>query len=286
MAHRLRTKPDRVIAAGLVALALLALGEQAPAAFPVHVSIEAHAGNLEVSVDGQTHSLSSALGGGWQSVMLEQPGPLQREYQLDGSDTTSTADRQPEVIRALLGTPVYALDAFLRDEGSYSRWENLRITDLDSGRALTTGASLPSDFRVEADLRRPESAARLWLVVAPDRREGLELDRDKRNARWLIMRGQGLDTLPRWFFPEQPAPFAAELLWLLGRSAAAAYALALAALALRRLTSKTGGEGEASRMEVDSGVWVERLIGLGALGLWLVSAALVSVREFQQLPHI
>ncbi|MBV8718722.1 MAG: hypothetical protein JOZ65_26960 [Chloroflexi bacterium] len=39
-------------------------------------------------------------------------------------------------------------------------------------------------------------------------------------------------------------------------------------------------------MEVDSGVWVERLIGLGALGLWLVSAALVSVREFQQLPHI
>ena len=100
-----------MIVAGLVALALLALGEAAPAAFPVRVAIEGHAAALQVSVDGQTHSLSSVLGDSWSGVALEQPGPLQREYQIDGTDTTSTTDRQTGVIDALLGTPLYAIDA-------------------------------------------------------------------------------------------------------------------------------------------------------------------------------
>jgi hypothetical protein len=327
LAPRLRTSDarQRVVAAGLVALALLAIGEQAPAAFPVHVSIEAHAANLQVSVDGQVHGLSSALGGGWQAVALEQPGPLQREYQVDGSDTTATNDRRPDVIRPLLGSPLYRIDAFLRDEASYSRWANLRITDFGTGQLLSGGDAfplpstgqlsvfggpLPEDFRLDVELRRPEAPARVWLEAGPDRREGLELDRDRRNARWLIQRGAGTDALPRWFFPEQPAPFAAELLWLLGRSAVAAYALLLAALALGRLTHLRGskfslreekfssgtrsfpsgekvpdGGGPANERGADT-TWPLAAIGAATLGCWLVAAALASVREFQQLPHI
>src|SRR6266853_1320322 len=69
-------------------------GEAAPAAFPVLVSIEGHDAALTVSVEGQSHTLSSVIGPGFRGISLEQPGSLEREYQIDGSDTTSTADRQ------------------------------------------------------------------------------------------------------------------------------------------------------------------------------------------------
>jgi hypothetical protein len=298
----------------LVVLALLALGEQAPGAFPVRVTIEGRQTNLQVSVDGQTHSLSSALGGGWQRLALQEPGPVEREYQVDGSDTTSTNDRSPRFIRSLLDAPLYRLDAFLRDEDSYSRWENLRITDLATGQLLPADAPLPGDFRVEVSLRRPEAPARIWLVgESPDRAEGLELDRDRRNARWLIQRGSGIDALPRWFFPEQPAPFAAELLQLLGRSATAGFALLLAALGLgqvmRRVRARTRPEAsggfEAARLSSVShrdpeanlstvsyrgpeaaNLPSELLLFVVPLALWLVAAALIATREYHQLPHI
>jgi hypothetical protein len=301
LAPRLRTRPEltrRLIVAGLVALALLALGEQAPAAFPVHVSIEGHGPSLEVSVDGQTYSLSSALGGGFQSIVLDEPGPAQREYQVDGSDTTSTNDRNAQVIAGLQGTSLYRLDAFLRDEGSYSRWEGLRVTDLGIGQPLAPGAPLPSDFRLDVNLRRPEAAARVWLVTSfTDRREGLELDRDKRNARWLIQRGEGVDALPRWFFPEQPAPFAAELMQLLGRSAAAAYVLLLGALALAWLARRLEylvdkkrkffpSPDEELLASDTSTTWTFRIVKGVALAVWLLGAALVSVTVYHQLPHI
>jgi hypothetical protein len=242
-APRLTPKNERqpLIIAGLVALALLGLGEATPGAFPVRVSIEGHGPALQVSVDGQQHAVLSVLGPGWLRVDLQEPGPLEREYQVDGSDTTSTDDRQPRAIADLLGTPLYLFDAWLRDESSYSRWEHVRIVDLATGVAVSGDSALPADFRVEAALRRPEAPARLWLVAADDRREGLELDRDRRNARWLIQRGGGTDMLPRWFFPEQPAPFVAELMHLVGRAAAAGYALALAALVFARFASLASG---------------------------------------------
>jgi len=311
LAPRLKTseRGSRLIVAGLVALALLALGEQAPAAFPVHVTIEAHGAALQVSVDGQSHLLSSQLGGGWRGVALEQPGPAEREYQIDGSDTTATDDRDGAFITGLLSTPLYRVDAWLRDEGSYSRWEHLSVVDLSGGLTSSVAASsgsvgsggsagaggsagsgasgspdgpLPNDFRVEVDLRRPEAPARVWLLGATaDRREGLELDRDRRNARWLIQRGTGLDALPRWFFPEEPMPFVAELLQLMGRTAAAAYALAVLALALGALTRRVNPKGTTSVGETTS-VWV----GVAVLGVWLAASVYVSLRVFQQLPHI
>lgn len=248
----------------------------------MHVTIEAHGAALQVSVDGETHRLSSSLGGGWRGVLLEQPGPVDREYQIDGSDTTSTDDRDAAFITGLLGTPLYAVDAWLRDESSYSRWEHLSILDLTSGAAVDTNGPLPGDFRLDVDLRQPEAAARVWLLgSAENRREGLELDRDRRNARWLIQRGTGVDALPRWFFPEQPMPFVAELLQLVGRGAAIGYALVLVALGLGALTRRISPE-DASARNFTPG----RELTLVVLGVWLVASAYVSVRVFQQLPHI
>ena len=288
LAPRLRTRlePNRpLILAGLIALALLALGEAAPGAFPVSVRIEAHGDLLDVSVDGQTHTLASTIGGNWQGILLDQPGPLNREYQVDGSDTTSTSDRQRPLILKLLDSPLYCFDAWLRDESSYSRWEHARVLDLATGRVVPGSGGLPADFRIEADLRRPEAPARLWLVGADgEKREGLELDRDRRNARWLTVIGGVASPLPRWFFPEQPAPFAAELLQLLGRSAATAYALALAALALGRLTS--GPLERLTNQRGRPGEWLGRAVVVVTLGTWLAAAGYVTVALYHQLPHI
>lgn len=282
-----------------MALALLGLGEAATAAFPVLVTLEGHGAALQITVDGQTHGLSSVLGPGWRGVALEQPGPLEREYQVDGSDTTSTDDRQPDVIAGFLNSPLYRFDAWLRDEGSYSRWDRVALVDLDTGQPVALDATLPNDFRLAAALRRPEAPARLWLLdPTGDRREGLELDRDRRNARWLIERNGSRDALPRWFFPEQPAPFAAEIVHLVGRSAAAAYALMLAALAIARLTRcvatlrQTRGavghddatsEQQGSRLAriAQARVWRDVI-----LATWLLAAALVTTWLYHQLPHI
>ena len=267
-----------VVRAGLLALALLGLGEAAPAAFPVAVTIEARGADLQVSVDGESHAISSTLGGGWQRLILEQPTPLQREYQVDGSDTTATDDRPRSQLPALLDSPLYRFDAWLRDESSYSRWERIRVIDLATGQAVSSDGPLPPNFQVEAVLRRPEAAARLWLVgPGANQREGLELDRDKRNARWLVQRSGATEALPRWFFPEQAAPFAAELVHLVGRAAAAGYALAAAAFAIS--WAIRGRDVDLKRLPRGRAQDV-------LLGGWLVAGALVTTRLYHQLPHI
>ena len=184
----------------------------------------------------------------------------------------------------MVDSPLYRFDAWLRDESSYSRWERTRVIDLSTGLTVPSDARpLPTDFRIEAAVRRPEAPAHLWLNSAtPDRREGLELDRDRRNARWLIERGGGTDALPRWFFPEQPAPFAAGLLNLIGRSAAAGFALVLATWvlahvirAVRRIPTVDLEKALSARIVADV-----------LLVAWLVAAAVVTTRAYHQLPHV
>jgi hypothetical protein len=322
------------------------------------VTIDVDGGNVSVTVDGATHALTSGTGATWRGVLLEQPGPVQREYQVDGSDTTSTNDRQPQVIRDLQDTVLYRVDAWLRDEPSFSRWERLRLLDPTTGQPIPTrvvesdtpaahrtevdfqaapAAAPPPDavrstvlpqavaplgaFRVEAALRRPEAAARLWLLsTQPGQQEGLELDRDRRNARWLILRGSvGEQPLPRWFFPEQPLPFVANLLHLLGRTTAAGFAVALAAYAIglavrsaRRADANTAAGTTAPRpppLSISSGRHANRHAADEkrhadrhtrhklravteirpadiALAGWALLAAAVAARVYHQLPHI
>jgi hypothetical protein len=261
----------------------------------VPVAIDVDGATVTVHVDGAEHRVAAPPGTAWRGVGFEQPGPLVREYQIDGSDTTSTLDRQPRVILRVLDSPLYRLDSWLRDESSFSRWEQLRILDAETGQAVPTPRSEsetlsgartdlyfegepPRALRIEAVLRRPESAARLWLLTS-DGRQGLELDRDRRNARWLIERGVTRDALPRWFFPEQPAPFAAELLLLLGRAAAAGYALALVTIGLGWLLRRVL---PARQVHLSPKLPLAEAI----LAAWLLAAALITTRLYHQLPHI
>ncbi|MDQ3811695.1 MAG: hypothetical protein M3336_15550, partial [Chloroflexota bacterium] len=261
----------------------------------MQVLLDASRASIGVRVDGQAQLVTATVGDGWRSIVFEQPGPLEREYQVDGSASTATDDRRAEVILALLRTPLYRLLAWLRDEDSFSRWERVRIVDVETGQevpgsmeVLDSPRMRVTEFRfqsvrtnvlVSASLRRPEAAARVWLVGAGgDVREGFELDRDRRNARWLIERGGQTEALPRVFFPEQAAPFAASLLHLLGRAAMAGYALLLAATVLGRLP----GARDRPWLEVIT----DRRFGPVALAGWLLAAAVLDLRVYHQLPHI
>lgn len=286
----------------MVALALLALGEGAPSAWPVDVVVEVHGANVVVRVDGAEHAVTAATGSTWRGINLDQPGPLVREYQVDGSDTTSTNDRRIAALEPVLGTPLYAVDAWLRDEGSYSRWERIRLTDLETDRPLvhtSAESGTPfgqrteltfrsSAFRVEVSLRRPEAPAHLWLLSpAPGQQEGLELDRDRRNARWIVQRNGTTEPRPRWFFPEQPMPFLAELLHLVGRSVAAGFALVLAALGSARALRWTG----TPESQLEALPWRGRRpmplrTADVVLAVWLLGAGIITTRLYHQLPHI
>lgn len=284
-----------LVRAGLVCLALLALGEAAPAAFPVRVVLESDGTTLSVQADGGRQTLPLArLAAGPRTIRFQSPGPAQREIQIDGTDTTATADRDAAALQRIQTSPLYRLAAWLRDESSYSRWERIRLRNaegvtLAEGRDAVQRAVLPAAFRLEAALRRPEAPAAIWLdLAAPGASIGFELDRDRRNARWLIQQNGTREAFPRRFFPEQPLPFLANLLNLLGRSAAAAFGLLLAAPLLARL--RPGGFGTA-RPDVpggSSGAMPPPGARGGALLLlcWFLAAAAVSVVLYRQLPHI
>ena len=139
--------------------------------------------NVTAEVNGAEQALSSAVS------TLDIVATLGSQ----GANFNRTAaDRQPTLIGDLLGSPLYRFDAWLRDESSYSRWERPRLVDLATGQAIDLASPLPNDFRLDVALRRPEAAAHVWLLGPTEgRQEGLELDRDRRNARWVIQRESG-----------------------------------------------------------------------------------------------
>src|SRR5262249_5243605 len=120
----------RVLIGVLVALGLLMLGELSLAVVPVHVTIEVRGSDARVSLDGSQHDLRAPDIGPDARVRLEQPGPAAREYQIDGSDTTSRNDRDVAQFLSVSDSLGYRVLAWLRDEGSYSRWEDVRLVDL------------------------------------------------------------------------------------------------------------------------------------------------------------
>lgn len=293
----------RAALAGAIALALLALGEALPAAFPVWVALDVHGDQVVVQADGQAHTVATGAGG-WRAVRFEQPGPQSREYQVDGTDLTFTLDRDVGHILALQGTALYTFDGWLRDEASFSRWERVRLVDPESGAALAQGkdaveaAPLPASFHLEAAVRRMEAPARLWLLRSDDgvARQGVELDRDGRHIRWLTSQADGTSVVASWFFPEDPMPFVADLAQLLGRSAAAAFAMfavvclvASAAASVEELTrglARLAPSGVPRMPHHNPGSEVGRWLPVLALSVWLVAATWVSVRLYGQLPHV
>jgi 4-amino-4-deoxy-L-arabinose transferase-like glycosyltransferase len=280
---------------GVVALALLLVGELAPGRLPVHVGLEVRGSTGQVAMDGGQHDVQVPELPAGARIRFEEPGPVQREYQIDGSDTTARDDRDPDQIRAEQNTPWYRVMSWLRDEASYSRWQDVRLVDLSDGHVIASGrdaveaSPLPNAFGLEADLRRPEAPARIRLEK-PDgsKLAGLSVERESHRALWQV--GDNDTKATAWFFPNEAWPFAAELLELVGRSAAAAMVLlgTMAAIGwvawrVSRRTphplDRTSPRGRGSLPPT----WV--IAGM-VLVVWLTAALFVTVRLYHQLPHI
>jgi hypothetical protein len=269
-----------------VVLALLAFGEAAPAAWPAPLSLDVRPGQVLVTVDGQQHQVDLPAGTRWQSIRFEQPGPFDREYQVDGTDLTFTLDRDAGGIERLQSSPLYRLDAWLRDEPSFSRWEQVRLADPKTGSvvagvAAVEASSSPASFHLDAVVRRLEAPARLWLKEdGSSVEQGVEFDRDGRHVRWLSRDGGAPTVVQSWYFPDQPAPFAADLANLLGRCAAAGYVLVLAALLVGVIYRRVGPRRLPSMATAMPSVALVLLAG------WLAASVWVTVALYHQLPHV
>jgi hypothetical protein len=277
----------RLIAGGVTALVLLILGEVGLAALPVHVSLEIREDGRVTMDEGARAIEVPDLPAGTR-IRFEQPGPAEREYQIDGSDTTARNDRNPAAFRAVQNAPWYRLMAWIRDEGSYSRWQDIELVDLSDDHVIASGidaverATLPAAFRVDASLRRPEAPARIWLLAADDSKvAGLTLDRDAHQATWQIGAD---DTNPAaWFFPNDPWPFAAELIQLVGRSAVAAFVLLGAMALLGSCVSRLARARSAGLSRAFPPVPVAAVL---VLGVWFTAVLWITIRLYHQLPHI
>jgi hypothetical protein len=267
------------------ALVLLLVGELAPGALPEQVRIAVTGNDVLVQMDGVDNKFHLPSGRAYTSIRFVGPQPVNREFQVDGSDSFVRRDRDAAAIQGTQDTLLYRFDAWLRDEGSYSRWDNARLLDGDSGAVLAQGreaveqATLPPNFVLEAELRRPEAPAQIWLAT-----EGpnsvLEVNRAARTGRWLV--GDGKDEVAHWFFPEHSLPFAAGLLELVGRAAVAGCAMFGAVLGLswivRRLGIRVGTPRIGRRTTA-------MLIAVACAG-WLGAASWISIELYHQLPHL
>ncbi len=276
---------------GVVALVLLGIGELLPGALPVRVGVEVRGSAGHVTMDGGAHDVQVPDLPPGARIRFEEPGPVQREYQIDGSDTTARNDRDSDQIRAEQNTPWYRFMGWLRDEASYSRWQNVQLIDLSDGHVIASGrdaveaSPLPSAFHLQADLRRPEAPARIWLESPSDERlAGLSVESANHQALWQV--GDSRSGLTTWFFPNEPWPFLAGLLELVGRCAAAAVALFGVMLLVGWGASRVQAPDDSGRPPA-AGRWPPAwAIGVMILIAWLTLALFVTVRVYHQLPHI
>jgi hypothetical protein len=294
---RRRQATRRLLTGAAIGLVLLLVGEAALVLLPERISLEVRGRNGRLTMDGSDRAVTVPDLGPAPHIVFEQPGPVDREYQIDGSDTTSRNDRDRPLFRSIQNTPWYRLFGWLRDEGSYSRWLDVKLIDLADGRVVADGreaveaSPLPAAFRLQAALRRPEAPAQIWLESGSDTKEaGLSVERDAHRAVWLLGTDDSEPT--RWFFPQDPWPFAAELAQLIGRTAAAAAGLfalmAAIGLAWQRWRASrrglaTGPSLNGHRSEV---LPPPLALGLMAVAVWFAAALWITIREYHQLPHI
>ncbi|TME43605.1 MAG: hypothetical protein E6I75_01355 [Chloroflexi bacterium] len=103
----------------------------------MNVEVRGSAG--QVQMDGGQHAVVMPDLGSGARIRFEQPGPAEREYQIDGSDTTSRNDRDVSQFNSVQAAAWYRLMAWLLDEDSYSRWQDIRLRDLNDGHLIAQG---------------------------------------------------------------------------------------------------------------------------------------------------
>ncbi|MGH2515258.1 MAG: glycosyltransferase family 39 protein [Ktedonobacterales bacterium] len=208
--------------------ALLLLQQVSFAATRVPTSLTITPTRLTLLADGQT--LSLALPAAPSQVVLVSSSPLDREFQIDGTDSINNFTTNPDYIISLADSPYFRFQSWMRDAGSYSSWRDLTARDAGSGRVLaqadvvaaSTSVTLPPGRTVvvSAALQRPEAPVQILLLCGQNPCAQLVFDRNDRyiSAESLLSDGSIVDQR-QLYFPLQPLPFLAEDSYLLAHVA-------------------------------------------------------------------
>ncbi|MGE5335189.1 MAG: hypothetical protein ACM3N4_10850, partial [Nitrososphaerota archaeon] len=235
----LRRWPPLRLAAYLLGIVALLLIVQnvllALTAESLHLAVTPARGTL--SIDGRT--LSFPLQAKPTAILLATPDPLTREFQIDGSDSTNNFSLDPAYIASIAGTPYYRFQAWMRDSSSYSSWRDVRagsaeVTTQSDGSTLVTFTSTSSQsFSLSASLLRPETPSHIYLRCGSAICGEIIINRNDRYvlAHGLTPEGAAVNET-RIYFPEEPVPFLAEVLYLLAQVVLWSLVMLLVALAL------------------------------------------------------
>ncbi len=277
--------PWRTLAALVLGVAcLFALSETVLDAFPNSVEIGATAASLTVATDGQTHVVQVTRP--VSAVRLTEPPPLRREYQVDGSDSTNNFTLDLVYFATVQSSAYYRLQAFLRDESSYSTWRNLVVRD-PSGKQVVALARpepgnaypFPAGSRLRVELHRLESPAAVELVDLENAVVRVELDRNDKALR-VEASEPNMPTreLGKWFFPEDPLPYLAELAYFVLRAIGAGLAFVLLGLTLARGLPAAPAWKLGRRWPI--------ALAVACVALALAGSLYAAVGPFDRSPHV
>jgi len=268
--------------AGAVLL-LAGVGELLLDWFPVALTIQGDAGRAAVTIDGQTRQV--ALAHPLQAVRFAAAQPYQREFPTDGSDSTNNFTFDPDYFARIGASVYYRLQAFLRDDSSYSRWQDLTIRN--GAGAITfhqarpgsdISLPLPRPCRLTVNLHRVEIPRSIDLLADDGSVIRIDVNRNDKYVRIsAIDPGQPDRELAHWYFPTAWQPAAAETAYLVLRSAALALALVLLLLPLAALLPALGYR---------TGGPLELIVPATAALFVLVASSYVAVALFQKAPHV
>lgn len=205
---------------------------------PVRLEITPTAGM--VYADGQQLQLH------WTStptsVVLAAPPALIREFQIDGTDAANNSTEDPAYLARVADNPYIRFQAWMRDVDSYSSWRDVSLRQGDgSSQAIRpsatddTIATVASDGSTTLDARllRPEVPTHIYLMCQQDICGEVVIDRNNRVFEAISYDAdKQVVSDNRTYFPVQPLPFAAEVVYLLAHVLLWALALAIGSLFL------------------------------------------------------
>ncbi|HEX6819416.1 MAG TPA: glycosyltransferase family 39 protein [Ktedonobacterales bacterium] len=210
---------------------LVALAQMSLLATRMPLRIELDSTTAQFTLDGS--HLRFPLSSRPTSVQFVRPPNTFREFQIDGTDSANNFTEDPAYFAGLAASrPYYAFQSWMRASDSYSSWHDVSaagITDgkvvastsLADGESDTRALALPHTERivVSAALERVEVPVHVELICGSAPCADLEIDR---NDRFIQVQAPGVDTTSapasnsqRAFFPTQPLPFLAEVLYVL-----------------------------------------------------------------------
>lgn len=185
----------------------------------------------QIELDGSTHQF--LIDPGIDGIRFGLTAPGDHEIATDGSDRLNSDTYDP-LHAALVAESFYGrLTGLLREDGRQSKWGEISIDDRSAPMSVQRRESatperwlsLPPNFRVYANLHAFEMPVSMELGRGGQPTRRIELDRNNRRLRVLDLTAPEPDhVLESWFFPEQVAPFAGNLLHLLARVSLAATA--------------------------------------------------------------